>query len=196
MPVGDVYQLSIDATLHDQQVRQVHHYRQDSADPPTIVGQTLIDAWNEFVKPTYQAFASEDLNFTIGSARRVHPNPSQTIFANLGGVGDVNEPSSAANTVGVSSYYARGNPSWIIGRTFISGIVKTAIHAGLMDAATRLLVQAFATRLLEQLTDSTHNTNWQKVMWNSTFATVLDILDSQVRTQIRKLRSRTVGTGD
>lgn len=196
MPQNDIYELNIDGTLHDQQIRQVHHYRQDSGDPATSIGATLIDAWDEFVKPEYQAFASDELTFTIGSARRIFPNPSQTVFANLSGTGAKVAPSSAANTVALSSYYGRGNPAWHIGRTFVSAIPKINIHAGLLDAATRTLVQAFAAKLIEQLTDSTFGTNWQKILWNTTLATALDILQSQVRTRIRKLRSRTVGEGD
>lgn len=196
MPQNDIYQLNVDATLWGQEVRQVHHFRQDSPDPVSPVGTTLINAWDQNVKQPYLDCVADDFQFTVSSARRVWPNPSQTVFLTTAGGGALVGMAASANTVAVTGYYGRGNPAWVVGRTFMSGLRELDIHAGLINAATITLIKTFITALLGEIQDAGTSTSWKKVIWRTAQLTALDILQGQIRTRTSKLRSRTKGQGD
>lgn len=200
MAINDIYELAVDQVLYDQSLTNTHFFRQDDADPPGNVAVSLIQAYIDDVQADQLAAQSNDLTLLQYRARRVHPTPSQSVTVPVGQSGTDVGDAEAANVSALCAFYSSPvafGPTTKIrqGRIFLAGVNKTSIVGGLIIAVLKALLDAFIAKLVNKITDSGTQTDWKKVIWDSATETITDIAGGQSRSQSRKKRSRTKGSG-
>jgi len=194
MPQNDIYQLSVDQILDDNSFVNVHYFQQNSDDEALPAAQALIQAYRNNVEASQLACQSNDMSIVGYRAIRVFPNPTQAdeILAFVPG-GLVGEAHPANNSAIVAWYSTEASPVKI-GRSFISGIRELDVTKGLITSSLNDVLVIFANNLIQEITSSA-GTNFQKVIFNVALNTFADVVQAEVRTRMRKLRSRTKGQG-
>lgn len=205
MPIGDVYQLSVDQRVHDQQIVSVHYFRQESPDPPGVsAGQRLVDAWIAEVQALQLAFMTTASFINGYRTRRVFPIPSQFeqhVFAPQQGL-DANASHDASTNV-IASFYTNDdtvlNPTGNKqrkkrGRTYLAGVGLPSIIDGVITKALIDLIVLWIEKLLTTISESTDNTDWKKVLYDTTLDSVHDFVQGQSKTSAKTKKSRTQKT--
>lgn len=199
MPTGDIYQLNVDVQGADgQQTTNVHHFRQASADPPSNPGEALIDAYILDAQPEHLAFLSQSATLTGYRARRVWPVPSQQVSKTAGFNGtNPSDTTHSSNVSALSTWYGtQGQPVRIkTGATHLAGIPLTGIVNGLVVDFFKTIMLAWVAKLVDIITDTGTTTDWKKVIWDTAAETATEITTGVIRSQSRKVRSRTRGVG-
>lgn len=199
MPIGDIWQLSVDGLAGaSDNWTQVHHFRQASADPPSSVGDSLMDAYEQDVQPEHLAIIVPPSEITGYRARRVFPNPTQQVTKIVTASGlnsDVNGHSN--NVSALVAWYGTPVAGTRVktGGTNIAGIAQSNVIGGLITTVLIALLQAYLTKLVENITDTGTTTDWKKVIWNTVLETASEIVTATERPATRKIRSRTKGQG-
>lgn len=194
MPQGDIWQLSVDQALDDNSLVNVHYFEQQSADEALSSAEALIQAFRNNVELSMLNCQSDDISIIGYRAIRVFPNPTQAFQDLVVSPGELPGTSHPANNAAVVAWYTTEASPVKIGRSFISGIRELDITKGLLTVSLNDLLVIFAENLIATITSSA-GTNFQKVIFNVALNTFADVVQAEVRTRLRKLRSRTKGQG-
>lgn len=194
MPIGDIYQLSVDQLLFGVALTNTHYFRQESPDAPSDTPSTLIEAYINDLLPLQLAMQSQDCVSSQIRVIRVHPIPSQATLQSITSPGTIVAESHPANICSLGGLYGTAASTAPQGRNFFAGIPMANINRGLLTDAALVLLQSFITRLLSNIQDPTSLTDWQRVLFKTLDDTVFDLVQAIARPASRKLRSRTKQT--
>lgn len=196
MPSNDVYQLSVDQTIFGTSITNTHHFQQTSADAGANVADELMLAYQNQVETQQLLCQTADISLVQYRAIRVHPVPTQSRIITRGVPGTRPGGAHAANIVALGSMYtipvtfAPGGLRVRVGKTFLSGMAKADIDAGVWDSVLRALLTAFIQALVNAIT-SPAGVTWQRVVFDTITGAASDLVEGEVRQASRKLRSRT-----
>ena len=204
MASGDVYQLSVDQTLHGVRFRNVFHYQTGAdADDDKSNEQAIILAFEAQVSvPAWAPAVSSDLAFQCYSCRKVSPSAgSEFVAAAIGATsgGAAADALPANQVVLITRKTATGGRGKTQSRSYISGLSKQYEVDGNISNEWQDELEALATALDNTLTQVAPGTG----QWAPCLPPSVDKDDNplaamqfveglhNVRGNLRKLRSRT-----
>lgn len=210
MPVNDIYTLNVDMSLFGVELTNVHTFIQQSPDPGTPPGISLISAYSEEVMTDQIGYMSPDCQVTTLRARRLHPNPTQSVFLTENRFGQATGNSHPANVAAIGTLYGKDEVEVplssdpvvnvavlqvVRAAVRLAGIPLAQIIEGVVEEATRALILTFLKKLISQISDAATGTQWQRVIWRPTHVIATEVIDVQTKAISKKLRSRTQGVG-
>ena len=192
MPIGEVYQLAVDQSLHGVLVTNIFYYNMlvDGAGPDE---EQLFDAFKEDAIPTWRDACTSQWSVTCLRARRVSgvgtfPESLEVI---TGSAGTILEEALPANCVAVCSWYSQTYTKTGRGRSYFSGGPLSGEDTNTWQAAQMTLWNAIAAILQGTITDSVSAGSFERTLWSGTPPAKRDVVKREMRPQVRKLRSRT-----
>ncbi len=195
MPVGDIWQLSVDQTLFGQKLVNTFHYRQGIDEGSEDAAQQLMTAFKDDVIPVWTQAVTDDLNFVQLRAVRVHPGPTQPSVLAVGVPGVKLGTAASANVTAIGALYAEDVTKRGIGRNFYSGFPETDIQLGLLETGNHDDLNAILDKLIEILQAVASVIQFVLVIYSAIDTIGRIVTSGQARSPVRKLRSRTVGQG-
>jgi len=195
MSLEDIYQLTVDGTLHGQKILNVFHYRQFT-DHPLDRSDALADAFEGVVKVPYLACLSNEYSLNGFSVQKVWPLPvlaayQKAFVAVPGAIAADSLPTSVA--VVIKKKTALAGPSHR-GRIYLAGIPKTHEDNSMVTGAGTNLHNALADALSNNLV-GIGGPGFAPILWNRDTHIATQIEDFEATTTLRNQRRRQVGRG-
>ena len=195
MAVDDIFELSFDQTVHGIPATNVFRFRETSTDAtnPNIGGQQLIEAFEEDIVPVWQALCVQQWQGVCIKARKILPIGgvrSVKILPDTNGDRTLVE-GCPTNQSAVATLYTMPGSDNRFNWNFFTGLAITDETKGILTDAARALLVTLLGRLVVSISPSAspYVFLYQVLVEAGTLA--LDHAKTEIRSQVRKNRSRT-----
>lgn len=194
MPIDDVYQLTIDFQLENQNMSNVLHARQTTIDGAGAGEVVLGQIWEANLKDAYKNLLTTDVLVVQTRTRRILQTETQAFIDPINEFGASSPPTMPTHQAAVLRMYGEPEMRKGIGNQRISGFSSLAVESGRVTAGGAIFLNAYGALLADE---------WTQDGWSFRFGVFSridlicrDILKAGSTSRVKTVYSRQIGVGD
>jgi len=191
MAIGDVYQLGVNQSLYGVTMANVYHFEQlTDISTATSVEASLMEAWNEVMRPLQQAMSSNSWIQNCLTARRVRPTGGVRFVNTSFFLGSLPGAAFAPNTAALGRLYSDTVGPRGRSRHWFAGMEIGGSDKGRLTVATEALVNAFLDRIIQVIKWTADNAEFIIRVISTVDLVIRAVQSHSLQPQIFKLKPR------
>lgn len=195
MPANDVFEMSVDQTLENQNLTNLYHFIQTSSDGSGDARAAVNALWTLIWKTLYLATVTAAVDMIQTRVRRIQPTQTQTLITANAGAGAIVGEALPPQSCAILRQYATPLARRGTGHVKISGIDVAASESGRIDVAQETLINAFAAPMTSDQTEVASGYVFRMGVYSQVDQVLRPIQSALALGRIKTVYSRSIGVG-
>jgi len=195
MAAGDVYELRLNWLQANQKLATVMHAVQHDGDGTGDGRTAVLGVWGDNLQVPLLALLSSELLLASAQCRKIKPTKTQPFFDTVNDPGTISSEALPPNSCYLINTYGQTTGRKGNGRMYIPGVPRSAQNNGRILSSFVTGLQTWANLLNNVYEGDPSGFHFKFCVYSYADLTARIIRISQLETEIRTLRSRTVGVG-